>query len=116
MRPTTVRYRQIRDVCILDLEGPLRLGQGEDLLGQIQEGLLRDGLFKVVLNFAEVPWVEDGPLGMLLGLCAAIHQRDGSVRVIHARPKIASFMEITQTEGLLFEFCEDELEALDSLK
>jgi anti-anti-sigma factor len=115
MRPARVRFRQSGDVCILDLKGPLRLGQGEDLLERVREDLLRDGPYKVVLNFAKVSRIDDGPLGTLLHLCSGINQRGGGVRFINVEPKIASFLRITHTEGELFEFSEDEAEAVRSL-
>ena len=58
--------RQVGDVVILDLHGKILIGEGDDALREAVTKLVDGGKTKIVLNLAEVPYVDSAGLEEML--------------------------------------------------
>lgn len=111
-----IQLREIDEVTILDVKGPLKIGEGDNLLINTFQRLQELSRSLIIINLSDVPYIEDGPLGALLGCCAQVIKNGGYVKVINAQTRVAKFMEITKISGFLFQFCESEEAAISSLR
>jgi anti-anti-sigma factor len=111
-----IQLREIDEITILDVKGPLAIGNGDELLLETFRLLQESSRLLLVINFADVPYIQDSPLGELLSCCAQIKQSGGQVKIVNVRPRIAEFIEITKTSGILFQFCESEEAAVSTLR
>jgi anti-sigma B factor antagonist len=60
------RTRKIGEVVVIDLEGRLVVGDGDQVLRKTIDGLLADGERKLVLNLAHVPAIDSSGVGELV--------------------------------------------------
>jgi len=61
-----IEERAIGDVMVLDLKGKVTLGEGDELLKDKVNSLVNQGQKKIVLNLAEVPYIDSAGLGELV--------------------------------------------------
>ncbi|MCY4077647.1 MAG: STAS domain-containing protein, partial [Acidobacteria bacterium] len=59
----TIEERPTGGVMILDLKGKLTIGDGDELLKDKINSLVQQGHTKLILNLAEVPYIDSGGLG-----------------------------------------------------
>lgn len=111
-----IQLRQINKITVLDIKGPLEIGVGDELLLKTFRQLQESSRSLLVINLSEVPYIQDSPLGALIGCCAQVRASGGHVKIVNARPRVAEFIKITKTSGVLFEFCESEETAVAALK
>ena len=81
-----IEERSAGDVTILDLKGKMTLGEGDEILKDKINSLVLQGRKKLVLNLAEVPYIDSAGLRVLL-------IRAESVDLI-ANPTILPVLEI----------------------
>ena len=53
-----IEERAVGDVMVLDLKGRVTLGEGDELLKDKVNSLLNQGQKKIVLNLADVPYID----------------------------------------------------------
>ena len=58
-----IEERAVGDVMVLDLKGRVTLGEGDELLKDKVNSLINQGQKKLVLNLAEVPYIDSAGLG-----------------------------------------------------
>ena len=57
-----IEERTVGDVMVLDVKGRITLGEGDEILKDKVNSLLNQGQKKIVLNLAEVPYIDSaGP-------------------------------------------------------
>ena len=59
----TIEERPVGSVMILDLKGKLTIGDGDELLKDKINSLVQQGHTKLILNLADVPYIDSGGLG-----------------------------------------------------
>ena len=65
-----VDVRKIGDVVVVDLEGRLVAGVGDELLREVINELLAEGWRKILLNMAQVRYIDSAGIGELV---ASLH-------------------------------------------
>ena len=58
-----IEERAVGDVVVLDLKGKITLGEGDELLKDKVNSLVNQGHKKIVLNLADVPYIDSAGLG-----------------------------------------------------
>ena len=53
-----IEERGVGDVVVLDLKGKITLGEGDELLKDKVNSLVNQGHKKIVLNLADVPYID----------------------------------------------------------
>ena len=110
-----IERRDVRDVTVIDIKGALTIGDGNELILTTFRRLRESSRSLVILNLAGVPYIEDSPLGALIGCCAEVATSGGRIRFVNARPRVAEFISITKAEGCVFEYCDSEEAAVSAL-
>ena len=109
-----INKRRVGDIVILDLQGKLTLNDGAELLRDTVASIVFQGERKVVLNLADVPYMDSGGLGELVR-CHLIVQREpgGAIKLVNLTSKITDLLTITRLVTV-FDTFDSEQAALGS--
>ena len=107
--------RQVEDVVILDLHGKILIGEGDDALREAVTNLADSGKAKILLNLAEVPYVDSAGLGEIVRTYTTVSRKGGKLKLLNLTKKIEDLLSITKLLTV-FETYESEDEAVNSYK
>jgi len=105
--------RQVGDVTILDLHGKILIGEGDDALRDAVTRLVDSGVTKLLLNLADVPYVDSAGLGEIVRCYTTASRKGGSLKLINLTKKIQDLLSITKLLTV-FEVYETEDEGVKS--
>jgi anti-sigma B factor antagonist len=108
-----IEERAVDDVTVLDLKGRVTLGEGDELLKDKVNSLLNQGRRKLVLNLAEVPYVDSAGLGEIVRTYTTVSRQGGSLKLLNLTKRIADLLSITKLLTV-FETFESEADAVKS--
>ena len=108
-----IEERTIGDVLILDVKGRITLGEGDELLKDKVNSLLNQGLKKIVLNLAEVPYIDSAGLGEIVRTYTTVSRQGGSLKLLSLTKRITDLLAITKLLTV-FETFESENDAVQS--
>jgi anti-sigma B factor antagonist len=103
--------RESGDVGIVDVRGPIILGEGNVRLRSAIAELLEKGCFKLLLNLAEVSYVDSSGLGELVKTLTTVHSRGGQLKIASLNKRLADLLRVTHLESV-FDITSDEAGAL----
>jgi anti-sigma B factor antagonist len=105
--------RQVGDVVILDLHGKILIGEGDDALREAVTKLSDTGKTKILLNLADVPYVDSAGLGEIVRTYTTVSRKGGKLKLLNLTKKIQDLLSITKLLTV-FETYESENEAVRS--
>jgi anti-sigma B factor antagonist len=91
-----IEERKIGDVVVLDLKGKITLGQGDELLKDKVNSLVNQGHRKIVLNLADVPYVDSAGLGEIVRTYTTVSRQGGSMKLLNLTKRITDLLAITK--------------------
>ena len=101
------------DVTLIEATGRITLGENVvSLRNQIHE-LADGGRLKIVLNLAQIAYIDSSGLGELVSAYATVKSRGGSIKLLHLTSRVRDLLQITKL-STLFEVFDDETKALAS--
>jgi anti-sigma B factor antagonist len=89
------------------------LGEGDELLRDKINSLLNQGFKKIVLNLAEVPYIDSAGLGEIVRTYTTVSRQGGSLKLLNLTKRIADLLSITKLLTV-FETFDSETEAVRS--
>ena len=107
--------RQVGDVVILDLHGKILIGEGDDALRDAVNKLVDGGKTKILLNLADVPYVDSAGLGEIVRCYTTVSKRTGRLKLLNLTKKIQDLLTVTQLHTV-FDVYTAEADALTSFK
>jgi len=108
-----IKLRTVGEVTVLDLKGKVTLGDGDSALKNVIDSLLKEGKKRILLNLADVPYLDSSGLGEIVRAYTTVSRQGGQLKLVSPNPRIGSLVE--QTKLLtVFESYDSELKALDS--
>ena len=108
-----IEERAVNGVTILDLHGKMLIGEGDELLREKINQLVENGTEKIVLNLAEVPYVDSAGLGEIVRCYTTVSRKNGKLKLLHLTKRIHDLLSITKLLTV-FETYEDESEVVKS--
>ncbi len=105
--------RQVQDVTILDLHGKILIGEGDEALRDAVNKAVDGGKTKLLLNLADVPYVDSAGLGEIVRCYTTVSRKGGKLKLINLTKKIQDLLSITKLLTV-FEVFEAEDEAVRS--
>jgi anti-sigma B factor antagonist len=105
--------RQVDDVHILDLHGKILIGEGDDALRDAVGKLVSGGKTKILLNLADVPYVDSAGLGEIVRCYTTVSKAGGRLKLINLTKKIKDLLAITKLLTV-FETHDSETEGVKS--
>ena len=110
-----VKQRKSEDVTVLDLNGRIVLGEETTRLEGDLKALVASGQKKILLNLAEVTYIDSGGLGALVRSQTAALAQAGSIKLLNVPDKVKTLLRITKLQGP-FEMFDDEADAVKSFR
>ena len=108
-----IEERTVGDVTILDLKGKITLGEGDELLKDKVNSLVNQGYKKIILNLAEVPYVDSAGLGQIVQTYTTVSRQGGSLKLLGLTKRITDLLSITKLLTV-FETYDNEADAVRS--
>jgi anti-sigma B factor antagonist len=105
--------REAGQVTVVDFSGRITLGDGSALLRKMIRGLLDDQRKKILLNFADVDYIDSAGIGELVSGYTAVKGRGGDLKLLHLTKKVRDLLQITKLYTV-FDVYTDESTALRS--
>jgi anti-sigma B factor antagonist len=105
--------RTIGDVVVLDLRGRVMLGEGDELLRDKVNSLMNQGRKKIVLNLAEVPYIDSAGLGEVVRTFTTVSRQGGHLKLLNLTKRITDLLAITKLLTV-FDTYDSEQEAVQS--
>ena len=97
MRPVVIEIQKRGEVCVLDIEGEVRLGQPTAVLREKSKQLIGQGERNFVLDMLDVPWLDSSGLGEVFACYKRAREVDGEVKLV-LRGRSYSLFTITQLD------------------
>jgi anti-sigma B factor antagonist len=110
-----ISVRQVGDVSIVDLAGRVTLGEASGTLRDTIKDLLSKDHKNILLNLAEVSYIDSSGLGELVGGFATVSNRGGRLKLLNMQKRVHELMQITKLYSV-FEIYNDEAEAVRSFQ
>ncbi len=100
-------------VTIVDLKGPITLGQATESLRDLIRSLVNEGKTKIVLNLAEVNFLDSSGIAVLVDAYHVVLRAGGKLKLLNLTKNIHDQFEITKL-STVFDISNDEKAAVAS--
>ena len=107
--------RQVGDVVVLDLHGKILIGEGDDALRDAVTRVVDSGKTRILLNLADVPYVDSAGLGEIVRCYTTVSRKGGRLKLVNLTKKIQDLLAITKLLTV-FECYDAEDEGVRSFK
>jgi anti-sigma B factor antagonist len=108
-----IEERVVGDVTILDLKGKITLGEGDEALKDKINSLVLQDRRRILLNLAEVPYIDSAGLGEIVRTYTTVSRQGGQLKLVNLTKRITDLLSITKLLTV-FETFDSEAEALQS--
>lgn len=86
----------IDGVTVLDLRGQIKLGEGTEALRQRVKDLVEKGHSRVILNLAEVDYIDSVGLSTLVASYTSARKHGGDLKLLHLTRRVRGVLQITR--------------------
>lgn len=108
-----VDVRHVDDVIIVDLEGRLVMGVGDELLRDVMNEIIAEDWKKILVNLKKVTIIDSSGIGEVVSSWKLARRFGAAVKLLRPAPQVQRTLHITQLLPLL-EIFDDEPEAVAS--
>src|ERR1700722_13894677 len=91
-----INVRESGDILILDLTGRITLGEEAASLRDTLREQIDNGHKNILLNLAEVSYIDSSGLGQLVGSFATMSSRGGRLKLLNLQKKLHELMQVTK--------------------
>ena len=109
----TISTRQLDGVTILDLSGRITLGEGSVQLRDAIRDLLAKGSKLILLNLADVNYIDSSGIGELVSAYTTVRNQGGELKLLNLTKKVHDLLQITKLYTV-FDVKDDEASAIAS--
>jgi len=110
----TIHERLVSDVALLHVSGRVTLTDGTVVLDDTLRRLIDKGYVKLIVDLADVPYIDSTALGIILRTHARVTRRGGGFRLLRVQGHVRELLELTRLSSV-FEAFDSEAHALASL-
>jgi len=111
--PLVIETHKWGPVTIIDLSGRITLGEGTGMLRDAVRKSLDAGDRNIVLNLADVSYVDSAGLGELVGSFTSVTHAGGRLKLLKLQAKMIDLMQVTKLHTV-FEVYESEADCVKS--
>jgi anti-sigma B factor antagonist len=115
MPPLKIVERRVGSATFLTLTGRIVLEEGETALRNTIDDLIREGRTDVVLDLHEVTYIDSCGIGALVAKCVSLRKAGGDLELLCPSSRCRRMLELTGLLEAVFDLCESEEAALQSL-
>jgi anti-sigma B factor antagonist len=102
-----IEVRAVGDIKILDCSGKITLGEGTMSIRNAVRDILQSGGKKIVLNLADVNYIDSAGVGELVSTYTTVVNNGGRLKLLSLTKKIRELLAITKLLTV-FEVHDDE--------
>jgi anti-sigma B factor antagonist len=102
-------------IIIVDCAGRLVFGEETAALRDQVKGLISEGRRRIVMNLAEVSYIDSGGLGTLVSLYTTAHNAGTAIKLARLTQKVGDLLQVTKLLTV-FEVYDSEEKAVESLR
>ncbi|GAC1429994.1 MAG: STAS domain-containing protein [Terriglobales bacterium] len=108
-----ISVRQVDGVTIVDSSGRITLGEGSVTLRDTVRELLGKGQKKILLNLADVNYIDSSGIGELVSAYTTVRNQGGELKLLKLTKKVHDLLQITKLYTV-FDVKDDEAAAVKS--
>jgi len=108
-------HRDAGQSTVVDLSGKITLGEGSALLRKTVRGLLDEKRTHIVLNLADVDYIDSSGIGELVSGFTTVRSVGGELKLLHLTKRVHDILQITRL-FTVFDVQNDESNAVRSFK
>ena len=112
MKATT---RQVDTITVIDLSGRITLGEGCTQLRQLIRDLLGKGSKNILVNLADVSYIDSSGIGELVSAFTAVSNQGGQLKLLNLTKKVHDLLQITKLYTV-FDVHDDEAKAITAFE
>ena len=105
--------RQVDGVTVVDVDGKITLGEGSSQLRETMHHLAGKGHTKVLLNLANVTYIDSSGIGELISAYTAATNKGGTLKMVGLTKRVKDLLQITKLYTV-FDIHEEEGHAIKS--
>jgi anti-sigma B factor antagonist len=105
--------RENGGATIVDMSGRITLGEGSAMLREMVRDLLGKGQKKIILNLADVNYIDSSGIGELVSGFTTVKNQGGELKLLHLTNKVRDLLQITKLYTV-FDVHSDEQAAIRS--
>ena len=91
-----IEIRTVHDARVLDCSGQIKLGEGTMAIRNTVRDILQAGVKKIVLNLANVSYIDSAGVGELMSTYTTVVNRGGKLKLLNLTKKIRDQLSITK--------------------
>jgi anti-sigma B factor antagonist len=111
----SIASREVDGVTVLDLSGRITLGEGSVQLRDAIRDLISKGQKNILLNLAEVNYIDSSGLGELVSAYTTAKNQGAALKLLKLSQKVHDLLQLTKLYTV-FEIHDDEAKAIGSYK
>lgn len=89
-------HHEDNNVVVLDVKGKLMIGEGDVMLRERVDGLVQEGHRRIVLDLADVPYVDSAGLGEIVRCYTALSRKNGRLKLRNPSKRIQDLLTVTK--------------------
>ena len=109
----TTTTRQVNIVTIVDIRGQIVFGEESAALRVLVCDLLSEGHKKILLNLADVDYIDSTGLGHLVSAVASVRKLKGDLKLLKLTNKVHDVLQFTKLHTII-DIMDDEAVAIGS--
>jgi anti-sigma B factor antagonist len=110
-----IENRIVGDIHLLDCSGKITLGEGTMAIRNTVREVLKNGGKKIVLNLADVNYIDSSGIGELVSSFTTVTNQNGQLKLLNLTKKIHELLAITKLLTV-FQTFDNESAAINSFK
>ncbi len=109
----TATTRRVNGVAIVDISGQIVFGEESAALRELVCDLLGEGHRKILLNLADVNYIDSTGLGHLVSAAASVRKVKGDLKLLKLTAKVQDMLQITKLHTVI-DIVDDETVAIET--
>ena len=111
----SIASRAVDGVTVLDLSGRITLGEGSVQLRDAVRNLLGKGQKTILLNMADVNYIDSSGLGELVSAYTTVKNQGAALKLLKLTKKVHDLLQLTKLYTV-FDIYDDEASAIGSYR
>lgn len=107
--------RRVDSVTVIDISGRITLGEGCTQLRQLIRDQLGKGDKSILVNLADVTYIDSSGIGELVSAFTAVSNQGGQLKLLNLTKKVHDLLQITKLYTV-FDVHDDEAKAVGSFQ
>lgn len=108
-----IKKREVEDIAILELSGKIMGGPDADEFKEAIVQAMDDGYQKILVNMAQVSWINSSGLGILVSGFTTVKNRECEMRLTNLTDRVNNLFMITKLSTVFKTYDSEEVALFD---